>query len=199
MKESNNDIIILGCQRAGKTTLAKLISDEKNCSIISVDSLIYSFQEIFPELNIDRKTKIIEKSKKLTPFVSKYLESFKKDYPNKMCIVEACQLLPLDVKKQKRICKNQIICLGFPNASEDEIFNNIREYDLNINSYTKKMSDDELKENIKYWIKYSKTLKLQAEKLGIPFYETDKNREKVINEIINDIEKKQNKYIERLN
>ena len=183
MNYLKDNIIVLGCQRSGKTTLSNILVNNGKYSIISVDSLIYAFQRVYPETNIDRNSKIIEKSKTLTPFVAKYVESFRKDYSNVPCIIEACQLLPIDVMKEKLFCKNKIVCLGFPEASEDEIFENIRKNDINITSYTKKMSDYELKENIKYWIEYSKVLKKQAEKLGIPFYETNIDRQDVLTQI----------------
>lgn len=59
----------------------------------------------------------------------------------------------------------------------------------------KKISDDELKERIDYWIKLSKFFKKEAFQYGIPFYETDEDRKIKLNDlckkIVNDISEKE--------
>ena len=120
--------------------------------------------------------------------MASYFGSFCKEYPKNKYVIEACQLFPRDVKSQPIFKKCQIVCLGYPNASIDEIFNNIRTNDEKIkNAYTNFLSDDELRKVIKSWIFYSQFLKKQSDKLGIPFYETNKNRDEILNGILNQI------------
>ena len=50
------------------------------------------------------------------------------------------------------------------------------------NSYTKKMTDEKVKELISNHIEYSKVLKEQSEKNNIKFYDTSFERDKVLEE-----------------
>ncbi len=45
------NIIIVGTSRSGKTTLAKMLHDELNYFVISIDKLVAVFQNAYPELN----------------------------------------------------------------------------------------------------------------------------------------------------
>ena len=45
---SENDIIILGCPRSGKTTLTNMIiKEEQDYQVISLDSLMIAIKQIF--------------------------------------------------------------------------------------------------------------------------------------------------------
>lgn len=80
----------------------------------------------------------------------------------------------------------QVICLGFPNATLDEILHNIRGADNDLLfSYTKKMDNDELKERISFSLKYSRYLQERCKKYGIPFFETEKDRKTTLYNIFN--------------
>ena len=78
---SENDIIILGCPRSGKTTLTNMIiKEEQDYQVISLDSLMIAIKQIFLELEINNKSKVSEMSKKIIPFLSIYLKNFKSNY-----------------------------------------------------------------------------------------------------------------------
>ena len=63
---SENDIIILGCPRSGKTTLTNMIiKEEQDYQVISLDSLMIAIKQIFLELEINNKSKVSEMSKKI--------------------------------------------------------------------------------------------------------------------------------------
>lgn len=185
---NNKDIIILGCQRSGKTTLSNILSTKDNYSIFSVDSLIQAFDIALPQSNITRKMKIVEKTKILTPFIGIYMKKFKNDYPNQKCILESCQLLPKDIMAEESLKNAQMVCLGYPNASEEEIFHNIRKNDKFANSpYTYNMNDEQLKCSIPFWIKYSKFLQKESKELRIPFYETNIKRYETLSTIADNL------------
>jgi adenylate kinase family enzyme len=46
------NILILGPSRAGKTTLTKKLNEALNYSIVCFDSIIYAFEQSFPQLEI---------------------------------------------------------------------------------------------------------------------------------------------------
>ena len=80
----------------------------------------------------------------------------------------------------------KIICLGYTKITCKEVVSLIRKNE-GINSYTKNMSDDEVKVLVKKHIEYSEILKQQCIRYGIKFYDTSYNREKVFEQIILDL------------
>lgn len=71
-----------------------------------------------------------------------------------------------------------------------DMFKKIRYFDgLSIKkTYTSEMSDDDLIQKIKVCISYSKLLQEQSKKFHIDFFETNMDREKVLNSIVNSIQ-----------
>lgn len=133
------DIIIIGCPRSGKTTLANMLQKQINYQIISLDSLVYAFEQNFPQIGISRKGSFHEKSQKIVPFLSKYIKNYKLDYPNQNFIIEGCQMTPYDIIQKFDIRQIKCICLGYPNANQKSILENIRKNDKCMTlSYTKK-------------------------------------------------------------
>ena len=184
-----NDIIILGCQRAGKTTLSNMLLKKcPNYNIFPGDALLRAFESTLPDLNITLRAPIKEKSRIFAPFISSYINSLKKNYPDQNYIVECCQMFPKDVIKEKSFQSAKIIVLGYPNASVDEIIDNIRNADLELtNSRTRLISDEVLRKSIENWILYSKFLQKQAKEYSLPFYETNDNWNVLLNQIVDEL------------
>ncbi len=180
MQGNAKNIIILGCQRSGKTTLAKMLASESNYTLFSADSLIYAFDRNIPNNTINSKVAIVDKSYLLTHFIEDYFLSFTRNYKSQKFLIDSCQLLPKDVMNSKLLSRSTIICLGYPDATVDELFLRIREVDKNSNAYTESLSDSELVKSIQSWIKYSKMLQYDCKKLEIPFYSTNIDRDNVL-------------------
>ena len=187
MNNIGEDLIIIGCPRSGKTTLSKMImTNDSSYHNISLDSLTIAIKRTMPEIGIKEDSKIEIISKKLVPFLVSYLHRYRLDYPNKKILIEGIQINPEHLMNEPFFKKFRIICLGYPNATIDEIFYNIRNEDNQLSfSYTKKMSDDELKERISFYIRYSTFLKNKCNDYNISFYETNVNRTNVLNTIFN--------------
>ena len=188
MNNTNKDMIIIGCSRSGKTTLANMIMEKNSCyHNISLDGLTMAFKKTMPELGIKPDSKLRFISKKIIPFLVAYLDYYKCNYPNKKYLIEGLQINPDHLMEESFFHNATVICLGFPNAKVNEIFDNIRREDEKLLfSYTKKIPDDELKERILFCIKYSKFLQEKCKEYGIPFYETNHNRNLVLNRICKD-------------
>ena len=69
----NNNILIIGAARSGKTTLARLISQKYNYNLISLDDIISGFEGI-EKCNIKHDGNEIETSKNLSEFLKRYLK-----------------------------------------------------------------------------------------------------------------------------
>ena len=73
----------------------------------------------------------------------------------------------------------KIICLGYTEITCDEALYEIRKNETE-NSYTKKMTDDKVKDLILDHMNYSKILKKQCEENNIKYYDTSFNRDKIL-------------------
>ena len=80
-------------------------------------------------------------------------------------------------------CKNKwkIIFVGYPNIDVDEKVKNIRKYD--INGWTTKKSDGELKVIINKLKDISNIIKQECDKYNFTFIDTSNNFEYVINNL----------------
>ncbi len=178
------NVIIFGCPRAGKTTLAKMLNEELKYNIISIDSIVTAFKVVFPEMKITHSAPINEKSKKFSPFLYEYLNRAIWEYTDRNFVLEGWHNLPDYFMPLIDREKFVIVCLGYPNADEEEMFKKIRENDTEHDN-TKNISDEKLKKLIHdSKVEKSKILKQQSEKWKIPFFETDKDRDKQLKKVL---------------
>lgn len=182
------NIIIFGCPRAGKTTLAKRLNQELNYNIISVDSLVTAFQKVFPEMQITHSSNIIQKDQKLTPFLYEYIERAIWEYTDRYFIMEGWHMLPDTLIPMIDKNKYVVICLGYPNAKIEDLYQKIRTFDTEHDN-TKSKNDDYVRDLIKRSKQESIMLKQQSEKWNIPFWETDENRQEVFSNIMEYVKK----------
>jgi len=182
------NIIIFGCPRAGKTTIARRLNKELNYNIISIDSIVTAFENILPEVGIGHSGDIKEKSKKFAPFLYEYLERCIWEYTDRNFVLEGWHNLPDYFMPLINHQKYVVVCVGYPNANEKDLFEKIRlndtEHDNTINA-----TDEYLEGLIKRSKKYSKMLEEQCLKWNIPFFETDKNRVQALDNVIKYIQK----------
>lgn len=179
---NNKNIVILGAARSGKSTLAKILQEEYNYSIISIDSFVSALRDAFPELGITHSN-TENKFKLLPQFVYSYMKKIIKEYPNQKFVLEGWHVYPDDMAKLFANDDVKMICLGYNEISCDEALTLIR-VNENANSYTKNMSDDEVKRLILNHIEYSRILKEKCIDYGIEFWDTSFDREKKLKEIV---------------
>lgn len=176
------NIIILGAARSGKTTLAKILHEKYNYSIISIDSFVSALNDSFPTLGITHSN-TADKFKLLPPFVYSYMKKIINEYPNQRFVLEGWHVYPKDIQNLFKNEDIKIICLGYTNANMDEVFKLLRENETE-NSYTKRMTDERVKDLIKKHINYSAILKEQCIDNKIKFFDTSINREKVLGDAV---------------
>lgn len=178
----NKNIIILGAARAGKTTLAQMLHNRYNYSIISIDSFVSALRDSFPELGITHSN-TENKFKLLPSFVFSYMKKIINEYPDENFVMEGWHVLPNEISKLFYNSNIKIICLGYTEISCNEALLMIRKNEKE-NSYTKRMTDGKVKELVLNHIEYSKLLKEQCEKNEIKFFDTSFNREEILEEVI---------------
>ena len=174
----NKNVIILGAARSGKSTLAKNIHRKYNYSIISIDSFVSALRDTFPELGISHSN-TENKFRVLPTFVFSYMKKIIKEYPYEKFVLEGWHVYPEDIVKLFRNENVKIVCLGYTEITCEECLKLIRGNEIET-SYTKKMTDKEVKELIFKHIEYSKMLKKQCEINNIKYYDTSLQRDKVL-------------------
>lgn len=176
------NIIILGAARSGKSTLAKILHEKYNYSIISIDSFVSAMQDCFPELGITHSnTK--NKFELLAPFVYSYMKKITNEYPCQRFVLEGWHVYPKDILNLFKNENIKIICLGYTDTNIDEVFRLLRANETE-NSYTKRMTDERVKDLIEKHINYSVILKQQCIDNKIMFFDTSINREKILDNIV---------------
>ncbi len=179
------NIIILGAARSGKSTLAHMLHEKYNYSVISIDSFVSALRDAFPDLGITHSN--TENKFKLLPhFVYSYMKKIIKEYPNENFVLEGWHVFPSDIYKLFYNENIEIICLGYTKISCDEALKLVRINEKS-NSYTKSMSDDKVRELISNHIQYSKILNEQCRNNNIKYYDTSFNRNNVLNDILKEL------------
>lgn len=189
MDKIMKNIAIFGSARSGKSTLAKMISNKfPNYHIIIGDDIRWAFQDVLPNNNINSKGGIGMKEDFPNFLASYFYKSIKRNKGEFNYIVETCDIIPK--KANELFYKDDTILLfmGTPNQTVEEHFEEIRKYQTE-KDWTYNRSDEHLLTHCKYFIERSKSDKKECEELGIWYVDTSSNRERVLEETLNKIEK----------
>lgn len=192
------NIIVLGAARSGKTTLAKRIAKEKGYSLISIDDIISGF-EAYPELQIHHDGDAVDTAKRLAPFLIKYFTELSEGstfYDGIKSVIEGThfdfeQLMPF-LQSDKYKEKYQVIGLTFNDITEQQLYDYIKKYDTE-DDWTYWCDDEELKGNVRYFIDRNKYFNEMFKKYEIPAFDTSFDRDKVLSEIIDNLDKLENR------
>ena len=200
------NIIIAGSARAGKSTLAKRINEELNYFVINVDTVVATFQEAYPQLDIRFNWNRKKCSANLAPFLGHYLGVLSSGhYSGEVSpwhgavkgfkyVLEGTYLdfeILSHTLKMYGIeeLKDSFILIGLVQTQKtvDEYVSDLRKYDKE-GDWTSMLSDGDLRgyveeEAIPSNLSDSKRLP----EWGFTVYDTSKEREKVLDKIINDI------------
>jgi len=197
------NIIIIGAGRAGKTTLAKKLNEELNYSVIGTDDLSIGFAEGLPQLNIVNPNDSKTSSANIAPFLASYVSAlaWRSNYYNGTKYVfedgkgyfDFDKLVPIwkVIEPDKDYWKTQYLIIGliYPNQTPEQLFDDIRKYDVK-NDWTYNLSDDELRSLAAKGIEDSKNFCDKFQKYDPIIYDVSKNREQVLDKIVNDIKAK---------
>jgi len=199
------NIIIAGTGRAGKSTLARKIKDELNYFVINNDRLVATFGEAYPQLNI-RIGNGEETRKNIAPFLGHFLGMFSSPdgqglFPytqgaltGNNFVIEGWsfdfeQILPIIKMYGMEELKDRFILIGLVQNHKtiNELVADMRKYDTSDDWTYCFDNDDDLKEIAKDNISFSQYSTNYLPKYGFTIYDTSTEREKVFDQIIDDI------------
>ena len=179
-----NNIIIAGVPRAGKSTISNLLSKRFGYQHVSMDSIIAGFEKCFPETGVSTYQGLSSMetlhviSGKMAPFVRAMLESGEYDEHEPGMVLDMYQILPKDYDKYIRGANCEIVYFITSDVTPEERFLIQKRYDTE-KDYTFYKSDEELREGAEYIVEQSILMKKQCMELGLPYYETAREREQV--------------------
>ena len=205
---SLKNIIIAGSSRTGKSTLARRINEELNYYVISVDKLVATFQEAYPQLDIRLNWNREKTTDNIAPFLGHYLGMFSS--------VDGHGLLPYShgaVKENRFVLeggyfnfdemlpilktygienledKFLLIGLAQNNKTVDEFVRDFKKYDTE-DDWTYNFSNDELRKVSEDAISFSQSMSEHLVKYGFTIYDTSTERGQVLDQIVEDIKSK---------
>ena len=173
-------VIIAGAARSGKTTLS-LMLNEYGYTHYKMDSIKRGICESYL-LKYDDWQDV---SPIMCTIINRVIEDNKTDtnYLKEKYLFDTPFLYPKDIQ-QINTKDTKVIFLGYAHIDVEEELRLIRENDLE-NYWTTKISDEELRKWTYDNIEFSKYLEEECAKYGIKYYDTSKNRDRVLEEALN--------------
>ena len=201
------NIIIVGPSRAGKTTLAKRLSEKCNYFVISLDKLVATFQAAYPQLDIRLNWNRDKTTENIAPFIGHFLGLFSSgdgikyelnlhahNVKNNAFVLEGGYF---DFEKITSILqeyganeiKDRFILIGLVQGQKtvDEYVSDFKKYDTE-DDWTYNFSEDELRDYVtRDAIPFNRAMTGYLTKYGFTVYDTSTERESVFDKIIEDI------------
>ena len=188
-----NNIIVAGVPRAGKSTISRLLSKRYGYQHISMDTIIAGFERCFPETGVNTYQGLSSMdtlrviSGKMAPFVRAMLDSAGTCGSEPGMVLDMYQLLPEDYDRHIRGANCEIVYLITSDVTPEERFLIQKRYDTE-RDYTFGRPDEELREGAEYIVEQSLLMKEQCEALGLPYYETARERDRVFERILKEFD-----------
>ena len=172
-------VIVAGAARSGKTTLS-LMLNEYGFTHYKMDSIKRGICESYL-LKYDDWQDV---SPIMCTIINRVIEDNKTDtnYLKEKYLFDTPFLYPKDIQ-QINTEDTKVIFLGYAHIDVEEELKLIRENDLE-NYWTAKVSDEELRKWTYDNIEFSKYLEEECEKYGIKYFDTSKNRDRVLEEAL---------------
>lgn len=197
-------LIIAGVPRAGKSTLSRRVARAFGWQHVSMDAIIAGFEQCFPETGVDTGLRVNAGkpsmeilriiSGKMGPFLRAMTDPEEYDRQNGPMVIDMYQLLPEDYARylNPEICGILYLVTGDVTPAERCAIQ--KAYDTP-EDYTYSLSDSERMEGCRYLVEQSRLMRSQCQALGLPCYETARERERVFEEILGKLQAEKNAFL----
>ncbi len=196
-------LIIAGVPRSGKSTLSRRVAKALGWQHVSMDAIIAGFERCFPETGIDTGLSVNKNkssmeilqiiSGRIAPFLRAMTDPEEYDRQNGPMVIDMYQLLPEDYVKYLDPEACGILYLLTGDVTVEERFRIQKEFDTP-EDYTYELSDEERLEGCGYLVEQSGLMREQCERLGLPYFETARDRESVFTEILEKLRQEASEY-----
>ncbi len=179
------NIIILGSRRSGKSTLARMISNKYGYSLINIDNIIDTFEEIFPKNDDDENY-----DEYITNFINEYIKRLSSDsnfYNDKKYVIEGNVPNVEKIISNLDMEKNTVIGLVYNEITQDQFFENMRKFDSPYD-WTRYLSDELLQDKIKEYLDENDKISNSFDECSISKFDVSDKRELTFDIILDAIE-----------
>lgn len=202
------NIIIAGPSRAGKSTLAKKINEELNYFVISIDKLVATFQEAYPQLDIKLAWDREKTTDNIAPFLGHFLGMFSSAdgrgllpyshgaVKGNRFVLEGGyfnfeKIVPILKTYGIEELKDHFLLIGLVQNKKtvDAFVSDFKKYDTE-DDWTYHLNDDDLREVSEDAISFSRSMSDYLAKYGFTVYDTSMERERVLDQIVEGIKSK---------
>ena len=123
-KMMKKNIFIIGVPRSGKSTLANIVCDRFGFSLVSIDAIVATFYNVFPELGMHAEP---EKSEPIvSKFIFEYMRQLSTESPNRKFVIEGCHIQPATVVANTDCEKYDVVCMGYPGLTPEQFLLRVR-------------------------------------------------------------------------
>ena len=199
------NIIIAGPSRAGKSTLAKKINEELNYFVISLDKLVATFQGAYPQQNIKLNWDREKTTDHIAPFLGHFLGVFSStdgrgllpyshgNVKGNRFVLEGGyfnfdEIAPILKTYGIEVLKDNFLLIGLVQNQKtvDEFAGDLKKYDTK-DDWTYNFNDDDRRAVSEDALSFGRSMSHHLTKYGFTIYDTSREREKVLDQIIEDI------------
>ncbi|HNX14607.1 MAG TPA: hypothetical protein PK854_06190 [Oscillospiraceae bacterium] len=200
------NIIIAGPSRAGKSALASKLNEEFGYFVLGVDKLVAVFQEAYPQLDIRLNWDREKTTDHIAPFLGHFLGTFSSAdgrgllpyshgaVKGNRFVLEGGyfyfeKILPILNTYGIDELKDNFILIGLVQNEKtvDEFVSDFKNYDTP-DDWTYGFSDDDLRGIAEDAVLFSRKMTDHLTKYGFTIYDTSKERKRVFDQIIEDIQ-----------
>jgi len=176
------NILILGPSRAGKTTLTRKLNEALNYSVVCFDSIVYAFEQSFPQLGICSGGGAENTAASLANFLTHYFRILSYRSEEKNGVKFAAEGGYFDFEKIMPAMNDYdmikdflFIGLVYNNKTPDELFDDIRKNDTE-GDWSYNCDDDTLRKCADIFIEDSGLMYDKFQKYNFMIYDVSNGR-----------------------
>ena len=164
--------LVGGASRSGKSLIARKILVERRIPYLSLDWLMMGFNDGLPEYGIHHRLWPNEIAEKMAPFVQGMIGSMlleKLHY-----VIEGEAMLPEMVAElvERHPGRIRAVFLGYATIGVRKKIALVKGYGGDENDWLTRKSDSYIREHVANMIAYSKTIRSECKKHGLPYCDT---------------------------
>jgi 2-phosphoglycerate kinase len=167
--------LVSGTSRSGKTLIARKILADKHIPYLSLDWLMMGFNNGIPEYGIHHLLWPNEIAEKMGPFLLGMIDSMLVDGVD--YVIEGEAMLPRFVADliEKHPAEIRAVFVGYTEIDVEDKVALVKTHSYGDNDWLTNESDEYIRDHIGNMLAYSKMIKTECEKHGLPYFDTSED------------------------
>ena len=168
-------LLVSGTSRSGKTLIARRILADKRIPYLSLDWLMMGFNDGLPEYGIHHLLWPDEIARKMGPFLLAMIDSMLVDGMD--YVIEGEAMLPELVADlvEKHPGKIRAVFVGYTEISVEDKVALVKKHGAGESDWLTSRSDEYIRDHIGNMIAYSKMIRSECNKHGLPYFDTSED------------------------